>query len=228
MRLTTREMDKLMLHLAGNLARERLQRGLKLNYPEAIALISSDIIEMARDGKSVAELMQAGRKILSENDVMDGVAEMIDEVQVEATFKDGTKLVTVHEPIIRKNKVIPGEILPAEGTIKLNEGRETVEIIVTNTADRAIQVGSHFHFFEVNSRLKFDRKACWGMRLDIPSGTAVRFEAGESKKVRLTEIGGTRYGYGLNGLVNGAFDDETVKQNAFKKAKEQGFLGMED
>ena len=104
----------------------------------------------------------------------------------------------------------------------------TVLLLCVGRFDGYIQIGSHFHFFEINSRLKFDRKSSWGMRLDIPSGTAIRFEAGESKKVRLTEIGGTRYGYGLNGLVNGAFDDETVKQNAFKKAKEQGFLGMED
>lgn len=99
MKLTGKEMEKLMLHTAGNLAKERQARGLKLNYTESIALISSELIEMARDGKSVVELMHLGTKILSTEDVMDGVADMIHDVQIEATFIDGTKLVTVHNPI---------------------------------------------------------------------------------------------------------------------------------
>ena len=99
MHLTPREQEKLIIYMAGELAKARRQRGLKLNYPEAVAIISSAMVEGARDGRSVVELMQAGTTILSRDDVMDGVAEMIDEVQVEATFPDGTKLVTVHEPI---------------------------------------------------------------------------------------------------------------------------------
>lgn len=99
MRLNQKEIEKLMLHMAGNLAKERRGRGLKLNYPEAVAYISSELMELARDGKSVTELMQLGRKLLSKDDVMDGVADMVTEVQVEATFPDGTKLVTVHNPI---------------------------------------------------------------------------------------------------------------------------------
>ena len=99
MELTPREKDKLLLYTAGLVAERRLARGLRLNYPEAVALISSEIMEGARDGRSVAELMQVGRTVLTRDQVMDGVAEMVDEVQVEATFPDGTKLVTVHEPI---------------------------------------------------------------------------------------------------------------------------------
>lgn len=99
MRLTPREQEKLFVYLAAQLARERKDRGLKLNYPEAVALISSAIQEGARDGRTVAELMQSGAQILAKEDVMDGVAEMIHEIQVEATFPDGTKLVTVHNPI---------------------------------------------------------------------------------------------------------------------------------
>ena len=99
MRLTPKETDKLMLHLAGTLAKERKDRGLKLNYPEAIAYISSELLEMARDGHSVTELMSMGAKMLTSEDVMDGVPEMIHEIQLEATFPDGTKLVTVHNPI---------------------------------------------------------------------------------------------------------------------------------
>lgn len=99
MHLTPREQEKLMVFTAAEVARRRRGRGLKLNYPEAVAIIAAEIMEGARDGKSVSELMQAGSKILTRKDVMDGVAEMIDEVQVEATFPDGTKLVTVHTPV---------------------------------------------------------------------------------------------------------------------------------
>lgn len=99
MHLTPREIEKLMLHLAGELAQKRRDRGLKLNYPEAIALISSHVLEGARDGRSVAELMQSGANCLKREDVMEGIPEMIHDIQVEATFPDGTKLVTVHDPI---------------------------------------------------------------------------------------------------------------------------------
>ena len=226
MRLTPRETDKLMLHYAGTVAKERLEKGLRLNYPEAIAYISRNLLELAREGKTVAQLMQMGRHMLSEEQVMDGVAEMIHEIQIEATFPDGTKLVTVHDPIPCANKLIPGEYLLEEGTIRLNEGRKTVTMDVTNTADRPVQVGSHFHFFEVNKGLSFDRKTAYGMRLDVPAGTAVRFEPGETKEVTLTEIGGSREGYGLSGLVNGPMDDDSVREAAFAKAKEQGFKGI--
>lgn len=100
MELTPRDKDKLLLFTAALLAERRKARGLKLNYPEAVALISAEILEGAREGRSVAELMSAGTEVLTRDDVMDGIAEMIDEVQVEATFPDGTKLVTVHNPIV--------------------------------------------------------------------------------------------------------------------------------
>lgn len=226
MRLTPKETDKLMLHLAGTLAKERKDRGLKLNYPEAIAYISSELLELARDGHSVTELMSMGAKMLTSEDVMDGVPEMIHEIQLEATFPDGTKLVTVHQPITGNGAVKPGEILTEEGEIELNAGKDKAQITVTNTADRPIQVGSHFHFFEVNKALEFNRNLAYGMRLDIPAGTAVRFEPGESKRVELVEIGGTREGYGLNGLVEGSMDEEEIKEKALKKAAELGFKGV--
>src|SRR6266446_638899 len=99
MHLTPQERDKLLIHVAADLARSRRARGLKLNYPEAVALVTSHLLELARDGKSVAEIMSAGRSVLTRADVMEGVPEMIAEVQVEATFPDGTKLITVHQPI---------------------------------------------------------------------------------------------------------------------------------
>ncbi|KGF07417.1 urease subunit gamma [Tissierellia bacterium S7-1-4] len=100
MHLVPKDIERLMIFTAGEVARKRLERGLKLNYPESVALISAELYEMARDGKTVSDLMQAGKKILTRDDVMEGVPEMIKDVQIEATFPDGTKLVTVHQPIV--------------------------------------------------------------------------------------------------------------------------------
>ena len=136
---------------------------------------------------------------------MEGVAEMIHEVQIEATFPDGTKLVTVHNPI-RIDSLTeqwPGSIQALAGEIELNVGREVVQLEVANAGDRPIQVGSHFHFFEINRALTFDRAAAFGKRLDIPSGTSVRFEPGESKTVQLVALGGLKEVYWLNNLTNG-------------------------
>lgn len=226
MRLVPREQDKLMLHYAGLLAKDRKERGLKLNYPEAVAYISMEVMERAREGMSAAELMNYGTKLLTADDVMDGVPEMIHEIQIESTMPDGTKLVTVHDPIKGNGRLVPGEFLIDEGDVVLNEGTQAVELTVANTGDRPIQAGSHFHFFELNKALDFDRKAAYGMRLDIPSGTAVRFEPGEKKTVRLIPIGGERVGYGLNGLVNGKMDDPDVRAAAFEKARALGFKGV--
>ncbi len=245
MHLTPHELDKLTLHQAGFLAQKRLARGLALNHPEAVALIATQILEFIRDGRTVAELMDLGRQLLGRADVMDGVAELVHEVQVEGTFPDGTKLVTVHNPIVaehgnlelalygsflpipkvrlkadptyvavadpipkvrlkadpahvaavpdpRQVGFVPGEILVAAGDIVANAGRETKTLDVTNTGDRPIQVGSHYHFVETNRALTFDRKSAYGMRLDIPAGTAVRFEPGETKTVSLVAIAGAK------------------------------------
>lgn len=228
MRLTPRETDKLLLHFAGELAKDRRARGVKLNYPEAIALISSEVMERAREGGTVAELMAYGRTLLTSEEVMEGVAEMISEVEVEATFRDGTKLVSIHDPIVRSEALVPGQVSARPGTITLNEGRESISLDVTNTADRPIQVGSHFHFFEVNRELEFDRRAAYGRRLDIPAGNAVRFEPGESRQIALIEIGGLREIHGFNGLVEGLLDDPEVKRKAFAAAAAEGFKGMDE
>jgi urease subunit gamma/beta len=225
MHLTPHELDKLALHQAGCLAQKRLARGIRLNYPEAVALISTQVMELIRDGRSVAELMDLGRQMLGRADVMEFVPEMIVEVQVEGTFPDGSKLVTVHHPIaaehgdmelalygsflpVPKRGLTPvqvrgsdpnvtefaaaGEVFVGEGDLVINEGREPVHVKVTNRGDRPIQVGSHYHFAQTNRALEFDRATAAGRRLDIPAGTAVRFEPGESKTVALVEIAGNR------------------------------------
>lgn len=119
-----------------------------------------------------------------------------------------------------------GEVIYAKDDIIINEGRPTETVTVTNMGDRPIQVGAHYHFFEANKFLDFDRKKAFGMRLDIPSGTAVRFEPGEQKLVQLTEYAGNRVMYGFNGLTMGATDDIKVKEAAFKKAKAMEFRGI--
>jgi urease subunit gamma/beta len=214
MHLTPREQDKLLVYLAARLARERQARGLKLNHPEAVAILSAEIVEGARDGRSVSELMAFGKTILGADDVLPGVAAMIAEVQVEATFPDGTKLVTVHQPIPDPGDETPGQILPGQEPVVANAGREATDLPVRNTGDRPIQVGSHAHFFEVNRALRFPRRAAWGRRLNIPSGTAVRFEPGEEKTVSLVPYGGAREVYGHHGLANGPTADERLEDRA--------------
>jgi urease subunit gamma/beta len=207
MELSPREKDKLLLFTAALLAERRKARGVKLNYPEAVAYISAAIMEGARDGRTVAELMAYGTELLTTDDVMDGVAEMIHSVQVEATFPDGTKLVTVHAPIASSDRVKPGEVLVDDGHHDLNVGRATIEVEVKNRGDRPIQVGSHYHFFETNPALDFDRAKSRGYRLNIPAGTAVRFEPGQSRKVELVAFGGDRIVHGFRGAIMGPLGD---------------------
>jgi urease subunit gamma/beta len=231
MLLTPTELERLTIYTAAELARKRRARGLKLNHPEATALIADEILEGAREGRSVAELITFGSTILTTDDVMPRVAELMPMLQVEATFADGTKLVTVHEPIrpgsnaVDTTRPVPGEIIPGDGDIEINAGRRKVTLRAVNTGDRPIQVGSHYHFFEVNKALEFDRAQSFGMHLDVPAGTAVRFEPGEARSVTLVEFGGTGEIVGLNGLTDGASRSARRKAEALRKAKEQGFRG---
>ena len=241
MHLSPKDLDKLVLHQAGFVAQKRYARGLRLNYPEAVALLATQLLEFIRDGERVAALMDKGKQLLGLADVLPGVAELLGEVQVEGTFPDGTKLVTVHEPICREHgdpalalygsgltraallvtpgnssSEAPGEYQLAAGDILLNEGRATVEVEVVNTGDRPVQVGSHYPFFETNQALHFDRAAAYGFRLNIPAGTAVRFEPGEAKRVTLVALAGERVVYGGNGWIDGPLD-EVTKQRALEK-----------
>jgi urease subunit gamma/beta len=229
MHLSPKEQDRLLLFLAAELARRHKARGLKLNYPEACALIADEICEGARGGKSVAQLMGEGTTILSEDDVLPGVAKLIGVLQVEAMFPDGQKLVTVHQPIAVSATAAdgrePGEVVVATGEIILNEGRPTVDLTVRNLGDRPIQVGSHYHFFEVNKELELDRAAAFGMRLDIPAGTAIRFEPGEEKLVHLVALAGDRQVHGLNQLTEGSVDDPQNRAASIKRAAAAGYGG---
>ena len=276
MNLTPREKEKLLVSLAAMVARARLERGVKLNHPEAIALITDFVVEGARDGRSVAELMEAGAHVVGAGQCMDGIAEMIHDVQVEATFpgrhqaghraspdplrRGGTGMVVaaagaegaakrttrkLRWPFVwlpdlwpqgrstleasgaedpagpcalvlpgglcervggqkQEAAMIPGEVMTAEGEITLNAGAPVTVLRVSNTGDRPVQVGSHYHFAETNRALDFDRAAAMGQRLDIPAGTAVRFEPGQTREVRLVPYQGLRRVYGFNQAVMGA------------------------
>ena len=205
MLLTPREKDKLLVAMAAQVARNRLARGVKLNHPEAIALITDFVVEGARDGRTVAELMQAGANVLTTDQVMPGISEMIHDIQVEATFPDGTKLVTVHHPVRgAPSPDVPGAVTTLPGEIVFNAGAERTVVEVANVGDRPIQVGSHYHFFEVNPGLRFDREKARGRRLDIAPGTAVRFEPGSTREVALVPLSGGRTVYGFRGDVMGA------------------------
>lgn len=203
MHLTLREQERLLIFVAADVARKRLARGLLLNYPEAIAILTADILEWARDGKAVSEIMTLGTGILTGGDVLPGIAEMIHEVQVEATFPDGTKLVTVHDPIHGgEHGIKPGEYLLEAEPIQANVGRRTARVVVKHTGDRPVQVGSHYHFLEVNNALHFDRETARGMRLNIAAGTSVRFEPGEEKEVDLVAYAGAQLVLGHQGKGN--------------------------
>jgi len=226
MQLTERERDKLLVFAAAQVARGRRARGLRLNHPEAVALITAEVLEGIRDGRAVEDLMGWGATLLTPDDVMDGVPELIHDIQVEGTFPDGTKLVTIHDPIRGgASAVVAGEYLLEGGEIELNAGRPITTLSVTNAADRPIQVGSHFHFFEVNAGLHFDREGAYGQRLNIPAGTAVRFEPGEEREVELVPLGGTRTVYGMNSLVSGELDAPAMREAALERARAAGFGG---
>lgn len=237
-----------MLHTAGALAQKRLARGLRLNYTESVALLATQVLEFIRDGKSVAELMTLGAQLLGRHQVMPGVADMLDEVQVEGTFPDGTKLVTVHHPIANLDgdlslalygsflpvpslevfgtsvveATAPGAIITSDDAIVLNAGRSARALQITNLTDRPIQVGSHYHLIETNPYLEMDRKLAYGHRLNIASGTAVRFEPGDTKTVSIVPIGGKQVITGGNNLATGPVAADKVDA-IVAKAVAQGF-----
>ncbi|MFF4714097.1 urease subunit gamma [Streptomyces eurythermus] len=232
MRLTPTERDRLLLFGAAELARARRARGLRLNVPEATALIADTVCEAARDGKRLAEAIEAARSVLGPEDVLPGVADVVTEVMVEAVFDDGSRLAVVSDPIGRGSSReaggslgadAPGALLPGPGHA---DPEPAVRLRVTNTAGVPVSVTSHFHFFEANPRLDFDRRAAYGMRLAVPAGSSVRFGPGESAEVPLVPIGGERIAIGFAGLVDGPLDAPGAKEEALRRAAACGYLGV--
>ena len=231
MLLTPTEYERLTLFTAAELARRHLERGILLSQPEATAYICDELLMCAREGRRVSDLAGYGSTLLTTDDVLPGVAGLTPVIRIEGMFPDGAKMIVVHEPIrpgeqpTDRAEVRAGEIIAADGDIELNAGRASRTLTVRNTGDRPVQIGSHFHFFEVNKALEFDREAAFGMRLDIPSGTSKRFEPGEHKQVTLVALGGTGEVTGLNALTNGSIHSEAVKREAMERARAAGYRG---
>ncbi|MFF8899290.1 urease subunit gamma [Streptomyces lydicus] len=234
MRLTPTERDRLLLFGAAELARTRRARGLRLNVPEATALIADTVCEAARDGRRLAQAIEAARSVLGPDDVLPGVADVVTEVHVEAVFDDGSRLAVVSDPIgagapataaEQAAAPAPGAVLPGPAD---PEPQPAVVLTVRNTAAVPISVTSHFHFFEANPRLEFDRAAGYGMRLCVPAGSSVRFDPGGSAEVGLVPIGGDRIAIGFAGLVDGPLDAPGAKEEALRRAVACGYLGAEE
>ena len=226
MRLTPTERDRLLIFTAAELARARRARGLRLNVPESVALIADTVCEAARDGARLAEAVEAGRAILGPADVLPGVAAIVTEVQVEAVFEDGTRLAVISDPIGGDDAGGPGSVLPRdESRYAAPAVMDVIPLDVVNTAPVPISVTSHFHFFEANPRLRFDRAAAYGRHLAVPAGSSVRFDPGATVHIELVPIGGERVAIGFAGLVDGPLDAPGAKERALAKAAACGYLG---
>jgi len=230
MNLTPTELDRLVIFSAAEMARRNRARGVRLSHPEAVALIVDEVMLAARAGETYEAIRDAAGRLLTTDDVEPGVAEMITMLYVECAFAEGTKAMALFDPIGPGAKPVedplsPGEILTPDEDIEMFGGSASTTLDVLNTGDRDVQVRSHTHFFETNRSLKFDRAAAWGMKLDRPSGTGVRFEPGVVKTVRLTPIAGARIVRGQAGLVDGPLDAPGARDSGLALARARGYLG---
>ena len=228
MRLTPTDRDRLLIFTAAELARSRRSRGLRLNVPEATALIADTVCEAARDGARLMQSAAAGASVLTVDDVLPGVPDIVREVKVEAVFDDGTRMVVVRNPFGDGGGLgdeAPGAVIAARRVA--TPPADLINVVATNTSDVPISITSHFHFFEVNMRMSFDRAAAYGMRLAIPAGSALRFEPGVATDAPLVPIRGARVAIGFAGLVDGPLDAPGAKQAALARAAEQGYLGAQ-
>jgi urease subunit gamma/beta len=227
MNLSPTELERLTIFTAAEHARRLKARGVKLSHPEAVAFIADEMLLAARCGMVYEEIVNLGATLLTPEDVEPGVPTLTEFVAVEASFPEGTKLVIVFRPIGdgQEDGEIPGEIIAADGEIDINQGRARIKLDVLNTGDRDIQVRSHAHFFEANPALEFNRQAAFGFRLDVPSGSGIRFEPGIARRVSLVAMAGNRIIHGQAGLTEGHLDNEETASAALKSARARGYKG---
>ena len=218
MRLLPREQDRLLLFLAAELARKRRARGLALNQAEAVALISDEVCEAAREGRGYADAEAAGYRTLGPGDVADGVAALVRRVEVEALFGDGSRLLVLHDPIAAAGP-------PEQADVAVEWRARDHPVTAVNEGDVPIGVTSHFHFFEVNRALRFERATAWGMRLAVAPGEKVFFDPGIPRKVFLVPFGGARVIRGHSGLADGPLDADGALEAALILARERGYRG---
>jgi urease subunit gamma/beta len=227
MLLTPTERDRLLIFTAAELARARRARGLRLNVPETVALVADTVCEAARDGLRHAQALAAGQAVLGPDDVLPGVADVVSEVKVEAVFDDGSRLVVVPDPIGGGGlgDEAPGALILAPDSALAPARTDGVRVTVTNTAAVPVSVSSHFHFFEANPRLRFDRGAAYGRHLHVEAGSTVRFDPGVPHEVDLVPFRGARVVVGFSGLVDGPLDAPGALPAALDRARAFGYLG---
>lgn len=218
MRLLPREADRLQIFLAAELARRRRARGLRLGQAEAAALIADEVCEAARDGVAYEAAVARGYAALGPEDVLDDVGRLLPRIEVEALFADGSRLVVLEDPIGRSGP-------PPAAQLEVPWGPSTVTVEIVNEGDVVVGLTSHFHVFEANRALRFDRAVAWGMRLDVPAGVKVFFDPGEPVTVRLRPFGGARVIRGHGGLVDGPLDAPGACEAALRLARERGYRG---
>ena len=216
MPLTPGESDRLLLHLQAGLAQRRRDRGLRLNVPEARALLADAICEWARDGLTMVQVRELAAAFLTVDDVLPGVPEVIGDVRVEARFDDGTRLVVV-APFPSDDDVAP-TAPPAH----------LDSLVIRNEAATPIALTSHIHLAEANPRLRMDRARAFGMRPALPTGQTQWIPAGESLAMGVIPIGGARVSIGTSGVVEGALDDPAVREGALSLLRECGYLDVVD
>jgi urease subunit gamma/beta len=220
MRLLPTEQERLLLFLAAELARARRARGLALNQAEATAIIADTICEAARDGCTYAEAETRGRAALGIEDVIDGVRRLVPRVEVDALFRDGRRLVIIEDPLAETSPV-----RDQEPDVTWLPG-DTCQLTVVNEGPVPVGVTSHFHFFEVNRILSFDRATAYGMRLAVPARVKVFFFPDTPREVRLVPIGGRRVVRGHSGLVDGPLDGPGARDAALALARKRGYRGV--
>jgi urease subunit gamma/beta len=213
--LTPTELERLTVFTAAEMARRNLRAGALLSHPEAVALLTDEVMLAARKNLAYDEVVDHAASLLRAENCEPGVPDLVRMVMVDAPFSDGTKLVTLIDPIAPADgDVRPGEIIVGADPVELFPGAERVTLTVVNRGDRDIQVRSQSHFYETNPALEFDRRAAWGHKLDVASGGGVRFEPGIPVEVRLVPIGGARIVQGFSGLVNGPLDPLAEQKGA--------------
>lgn len=211
MNLTPTELERLTIFTAAEMARRNLREGILLSHPEAVALLTDEAMLAARKNMDYDEVIDHAARLLSADQCEPGVPDMVRIVTLDAPFPDGTKLVVLVDPIPgRENDIRPGEIIVGDEPIELFPGAERIALTVVNRGDRDVQVRSQAHFYEANPALEFDRRAAWGHKLDVASGSGVRFEPGIPVEVRLVPMAGDRIAQGFSGLVNGPLDADGV------------------
>ncbi len=207
MNLTPTEIERLTIFNAAEMARRSLREGIPLSHPEAVALLTDQVMLAARKNMAYDEVIDHAAAMLRADQCEPGVPDMVRIVTLDAPFPDGTKLVTLIDPITPgETDIRPGEIIVGDEPVELFPGAERISLTVVNRGDRDIQVRSQSHFFETNPSLDFDRRATWGHKLDVASGAGVRFEPGIPVEVKLVPMSGSRVAQGFSGVVNGPLD----------------------